>query len=50
MLYFSSSKKIKHRFHGNNDKGESSIGYDMIMVHELMVQLGLTDNFKRQFL
>ena len=48
--YFSSSKIINHRFHVDNDKWESGIGYDMIINHELMVQLGLTDNFKRQVL
>ena len=46
----SSSKIINHRFHINNDKGESGIGYDMIIGRDLMVQLGLTANFKRQFL
>ena len=48
MLEFSGSKKINHRFHIDNDKGESGIGYDMIIVRELMVQLGLAANFKRQ--
>ena len=45
-----SSKIINHRFHVDNDKGESGIGYDMIICRDLMVQLGLTADFKRQFL
>ena len=47
---FSIRKIIQHRFHVDNDKGESGIGYDMIIGIDLMVQLGLSDNFKRQFL
>ena len=50
MQEFSSSKIINHRFHFDNDKGESGIGYDMITGRDLMVHLGLTSNFKRQFL
>ena len=41
---------INHRFHVNNKKGESGIGYDMIISLDLMVQLGLTADFKRQVL
>ena len=47
---FSSSKIINHRFHVNNNKGESGICYDMIIGRDLMVQLGLAAGFKRQFL
>ena len=47
---FSSSNIINHLFHGNNDKGKSGIGYDMIIGRDLMVQLGLTADFKRQVL
>ena len=50
MPEFSSSKIINHHFYVNNDKGESGIGYDMIICRDLMVHLGLTANFKRQFL
>ena len=50
MPEFSSSKIINHSFHIDNDKGESGIGYDMIIGRDLMVQLGLTSNFKRQIL
>ena len=50
MPGFSSSKIINHRFHVANDKGKSGIGYDMIIGRDLMVQLGLTDDFKRQAL
>ena len=47
---FSSIKIINHRFHVDNDKYESGIGCVMIIGHDLMVQLGLTDDFKRQVL
>ena len=50
MSELSSSKIINHHFHVNNNKGESGIGYDMIICHELMVHIGLTDDFKRQIL
>ena len=50
MPEFSSRKIINHRLHVINDKGESFIGYGMIIDHELMVQIGLTDDFKRQVL
>ena len=50
MPEFSSSKIINHCFHVDSNKAESVIGYDMIIGRDLMVQLGLTDNFKRQFL
>ena len=50
MPEFSGSKIINHLFHVNNDEGESIIGYDMIIGHDLMVQLDLTADFKRQFL
>ena len=49
MPEFSSSNIIDRRFHVNNYRGESGIGYGMIIGHELMVQLGLAANFKRQF-
>ena len=47
---FSISKIINHRFHSERGKGQSSIGYDMIIDHDLMVELGLLANFKRQLL
>ena len=50
MPEFSSSRIINHRFHVDNDKGESVIGYYMIIGHDLMVQLGLTAKFKRRVL
>ena len=50
MPVFSSSKIINNQFHVDNDKGESDIGYEMIIGRDLMVQLGLEDNFKRQVL
>ena len=50
MPQFSSSKIINHRFYVDNYKGELGIVYDMIICSDLMVQLGLTGDFKRQFL
>ena len=46
----SSIKIINHRFHVDNDKGESDIGYDIIIVRDLILQIGLTDKFKCQVL
>ena len=45
-----SSKIINHQLHAANDKGESGIGYDVIIGHELMAQLGLRANFECQVL
>ena len=50
MMEFSSRKIIDHIFHVDNDNGESGIGYDIIIGCGLMVQLVLTDGFKRQVL
>ena len=50
MPEFSSSKIINHHFHVDNEKGESGIGYDMTIGCDLMVQLGLTADFKHQVL
>ena len=41
---------MNHRFHVDNDEGESGIGYDVIIDRDLMVKLGLTSDFKRQVL
>ena len=46
----SGSKIINHIFHVDNDEGELDIGHDMIIGRDLMVQLGLTANFKHQVL
>ena len=46
----SSRKMILRLFHVDNNEGESCIGCDMIIGRDLMVQLGLLDDFKRQFL
>ena len=43
-------KIINHRFHVDNNKGESGVGYDMIIFRDLMVQLGFTSKFKYQIL
>ena len=50
MPELSSNKIINHLFHVDNDKGESGIGYDMIIGRDLIVQIGLTATFKRQVL
>ena len=50
MPEFSSIKIISHRFHVDNNEGKSCIGYDIIIVHDLMVQLGFWDGFKYQVL
>ena len=48
MPDFSNSKITNHRLHVYNEKGYSGIGYGMIICRDLMVQLGLTADFKRQ--
>ena len=50
MPEFSSSKIIKYHFRLDNNKGESGIGYYMIIGRDLAVQLVLMDNFKSQLL
>ena len=47
---FCSSKIINHRFHVDDGKGDSGIGYAIIIGRDLMVQLGLTSDFKCQVL
>ena len=44
------SKTINQHFHVDNDKGNSGIRYKMIIGRDLMLQLGLTAEFKRQVL
>ena len=46
----SSRKIINHRFHVDNNKRELGIGYDMIIGRDLMIQIGLTVDFKHQVL
>ena len=41
MTYFSISSIIPHQFHVDKNEGNSGIGYGMIIVRDLMVQLGL---------
>ena len=41
-------KNTTHRLKINNTKGHASIGYAMIIGHELIVQFGLKANFGRQ--
>ena len=45
-----SSKISNNGFHIDHEQGESGIGYDMIISRDLMVQIGLTADFKRQVL
>ena len=48
MTEFSRIKIIHHCLHDDNDRGESRIFYGMIIFRDLMVQLGLTANYKWQ--
>ena len=41
MTELSSNKIIEHHLHVDNNKGELEIGYEIIIGHDLMVQLGL---------
>ena len=50
MPEFSSRKIIEHCFYIDNRKGESGIGYDMIIVNDLTIKLGLKTNFKCQLI
>ena len=50
MPYVSSSKIILRQLHVDNNEGEYGIGYDMIIGHDLMDQLGLLDGFNNQVL
>ena len=50
MPQLSSRKIIEHRFRFYSDKGKLDIGYEKIVFHDLMVQLGLMVKFKRQVL
>ena len=50
MTELSISKIINHCFHVDNDKGDSGIGYDMIIGYDLIVQIGITADFQRQVL
>ena len=50
VLELSRNKIIEHHFHVNNDRVGSGIVYDMIICRDLMVKLGLMDDFKNQVL
>ena len=50
MPYFSSRKIIKHLLHVDKEGGYSGIGYDMIICHELMLYLGMVENFRYKVL
>ena len=49
MAFFSISKILPHQFYVDK-KGESENGYAMIIGREIMVQIGLMEDFKRQVL
>ena len=46
MPYFSISKIISHHFHVNKNEGDTDIGYGMIICYNIIVNIGLVDNFK----
>ena len=48
MPEFSIRKIITHWFHVDNAWGDEEIGYNMIIVHLITVQLDLKDDFGRQ--
>ena len=50
MPEFSRRNIILHRFRVNKNEGESGIGYNMIIGHGIVVQLGLLSDFKRKVL
>ena len=50
MPEFSISKIIFHRFYVYNEKVKSGIDYNIIIGRYLMVQQGLSSEFKHQFL
>ena len=50
MPDFSNSKIIEYHFHVKTYKGKLGIGYGMIIGRDLMVQLGLSADFKHQIL
>ena len=50
MTDFSSRKLILHHFHVYNNEYKSGIGYDIIVDHDLMVQIGPVGDFKFQVL
>ena len=50
MLEISSNRIILNHFHVDNNKVELVIGYDMIIGHDLMVQICVMANFKHQVL
>ena len=48
MPYFSIRNIILHHFHVDNNEGKSGIGYEIIIGHDMMVQLLLSDDFNDQ--
>ena len=50
MPYFPSRNIITHQFNDNDDKYDAVIGYYMIIVRDLMVNIGIIASFKRKVL
>ena len=50
MPQFSNRNIITHLLHSDNAQGDTVIAYDMIVGHDLMVQLDPKDKFGRQIL
>ena len=50
MLEFFSRIIITHCFHVENVQGNTCIGYELIIGHDMMVQLALKADFGRQIL
>ena len=50
MPEFSNRKIITYRLHIDNAQGDTGIGHEMIICHDLMVQLGLKANIGRRIL
>ena len=50
MSDFYSSKIISNHFHVDKNKGYLGIGYNIIIAHDLMVQIVSMTDFKRQVL
>ena len=50
MSEFSTRKIITNRFHVENAECDSGIGYDIIIGHNLMLQIDPGDNFGRKIL
>ena len=50
MPYISKKKIVTHCFRVYKARGDYGIGYDMIILHDKIVQLGMKADFGRQIL